>query len=96
MTSDHTPPMRTWSAQEAVFYEAALEAIHGAMGAYNALIAREEAKTNPDHELIQKADAERRACIKHRQSLDPADADQVARTRAYYSELTRTVRERMQ
>ncbi len=39
MTSDHTPPMRTWSAQEAVFYEAALEAIHGAMGAYNALIA---------------------------------------------------------
>ncbi|WP_017558043.1 hypothetical protein [Nocardiopsis baichengensis] len=96
MTSDHTPQMRTWSGQEAVSYEAALEAIHGAMGAYSALIAHEEGKPAPDPALIQQARADRRACIEHRQALDPADADQVARTRAHYSELTRAVRERMQ
>lgn len=96
MNSEDAPRMRQWSGQEAANYEAALEAINGAMGAYSALIVHEESKPSPDSAAIAQARADRRACIKHRAALDPADTEQVSRTREQYSELARTVRERMQ
>jgi len=37
----------TWSTGESVAYEAAVEAINGAVGAYSAVIAAEEVKKNP-------------------------------------------------
>lgn len=83
---------RSWSGAEAGRYEAALEAIHVAMGAYNALITNEEAKDAPDAQVIEKAHQGRRACIRRREDLDPADADQVAQVRAEFTKLTETVR----
>lgn len=93
---EDTSQMREWTGQEAGRYEAALEAIHGAMGAYTALIAHEEAMSAPDPAVIAEARAGRRECIKHRETLDPADAEQVARTRTRFAELAQAVRERTQ
>ncbi|NYH53023.1 hypothetical protein HNR06_002612 [Nocardiopsis arvandica] len=87
---------RSWSGAEAGRYEAALEAISGAMGAYSAVIAREEAKENPDGQVIEKARQGRRACIRRREDLDPADVDQVAQVRSEFTELAQTVRESFQ
>ncbi|TQN28420.1 hypothetical protein FHX37_3764 [Haloactinospora alba] len=85
---------REWTGQEAVRYEAALEAINGAVGAYSALIAREEAKPEPDPAVIAEAEQGRSECAKHRKQLDPADAEQVAHTRSRFSQLAREIRER--
>ncbi|MBR8740889.1 hypothetical protein [Nocardiopsis sp. MG754419] len=89
-----TPPEyeKTWTGLETGRYEAALEAIHGAMGAYSALIYHEEAKDAPDEQVIEKARQGRRACIRRREDLDPEDPADVARVRAEYSALIETVR----
>ncbi|MFE9242533.1 hypothetical protein [Nocardiopsis sp. NPDC006938] len=90
--SAHPPNEQSWSGSELAGYEAALEAIHGAMGAYSALIAHEEAKDAPDEQVIEKASAGRRACVRRRESLDPANATDIARVRTEFSALAETVR----
>ena len=88
------PPQneQSWSGVEVGRYEAALEAIHGAIGAYSALIAQEEAKDAPDEQVIEEAHQGQCACIRRREDLDPTDATQVAQVRTEFSALAETVR----
>ncbi|WP_240467971.1 hypothetical protein [Streptomyces dangxiongensis] len=46
-----------WSNEETAAYEAAIEAVNGAVGAYSALIASEKAKPEPDQAVITEARA---------------------------------------
>ena len=82
----------TWSSEDAVAYEAALEAINGAVGAYSALIAAEEARPDPDLKVIAAAESGQAECIRWREQLDPADRAAVAETRRRFSQLAREVR----
>ncbi|HCU95388.1 MAG TPA: hypothetical protein DHU96_22830 [Actinobacteria bacterium] len=81
----------TWSTEESVAYEAALEAINGAVGAYSAVIAAEETKREPDRRIIEAARAGRADCARWREQLDPADRAAVAETRRRFSRLAREV-----
>jgi len=83
----------TWSSEDSVAYEAAIEAINGAVGAYSALIAAEEAKQEPDLEAIATAQSARADCANWRERLDPADREAVAETRRRFSQLARDVRD---
>jgi hypothetical protein len=75
-----------------VAYEAAVEAINGAVGAYTALIAAERARLEPDLEVIAAADSGRAECARWRERLDPADRAAVAETRRRFSQLAREIR----
>lgn len=44
-----------WSAEETAAYEAAIEAVNGAVGAYSALISAEERTTHPDPTVVSEA-----------------------------------------
>jgi hypothetical protein len=81
-----------WSTEESVAYEAALDAINGAVGAYTALIAAEEAKPAPDPAVIAAARSGRAECARWRERLDPADHAAVADTRRRFTELARELR----
>jgi hypothetical protein len=63
-----------------VAYEAAIEAINGAVGAYTALIGAEEARPEPDQRAIAAAGEGRAGCARWREQLDPADRAAVAFT----------------
>src|SRR5271168_81247 len=78
----------TWSTRESAAYEAALDAINDAVGAYTALIAAEEARAAPDPDLIAAAHSGRTECARWREQLDPADHAAVAATRQRYTQLT--------
>lgn len=82
----------TWSSEDSVAYEAAIEAINGAVGAYSAVIAAEEAKPKPDTGVIDAARAGRAECARWRGQLDPADRLAVAEARRRFSQLAREVR----
>ncbi len=82
----------TWSTSESVAYEAAVEAISEAVGAYSALIAAEEAKEDPDPQVLARARADQAECARSREQLDPADHAAVARARRQFSDLARQVR----
>jgi predicted hotdog family 3-hydroxylacyl-ACP dehydratase len=82
----------TWSSEDSVAYEAALEAINGAVGAYSALIAAEEAKEEPDPGVLDAARSGRAECARWREQLDPADHATVAETRRRFSQLAEDVR----
>ena len=82
----------TWSSEDSVAYEAALEAINGAVGAYSAVIAAEEAKPVPDPAVISAARDARAGCARRRDQLDPADRVAVADARSHFSELANEVR----
>lgn len=82
----------TWSTGESVAYEAAVEAINEAVGAYSALIAAEEAKEEPDLQALAKARAGQADCARSREQLDPADHAAVARARRRFSDLARQIR----
>lgn len=84
----------SWSSEDSVAYETAIEAINGAVGAYTALIAAEEAKQHPDQDVITQARAGRAECAQRRKGLDPADHVAVAETRQRFSQLAEEVRER--
>jgi hypothetical protein len=84
----------TWSSEDSVAYEAAIEAINGAVGAYSALIAAEEAKQQPDQSAISDAQEGRAECARWREQLDPADRAAVAETRRRFSQLAQDVRDR--
>ncbi|MFD7554794.1 MULTISPECIES: hypothetical protein [unclassified Streptomyces] len=81
-----------WSNEETAAYEAAIEAVNGAVGAYSALIAAEEAKVEPDPEAIQAARAAQTRLAREREALRPSDREQIAAARARYAELAREVR----
>jgi hypothetical protein len=82
----------TWSTEDSVAYEAAVEAVNGAVGAYSALIAAEEAKQEPDLEVVEMARSGRTDCVRWREQLDPADRTAVAETRRRFSRLAEDVR----
>jgi hypothetical protein len=63
----------TWSTSESVAYEAAVEAISEAVGAYSAVIAAEEASKNPSRRVLERARAGQAACVRSREQLDPSD-----------------------
>jgi len=84
----------SWSSEDSVAYEAAIEAINGAVGAYTALIAAEEAKRQPDQSVLAAAREGRAECARWREQLDPADRAAVAETRRRFSQLAEEVRGR--
>ncbi|MER6481773.1 hypothetical protein [Streptomyces filamentosus] len=53
----HALEPHDWSNEETAAYEAAIEAVNGAVGAYSARIAAEEAKPHPDQAVIKEARA---------------------------------------
>jgi predicted hotdog family 3-hydroxylacyl-ACP dehydratase len=75
-----------------VAYEAAIEAVNGAVGAYSALIASEEAKEHSDQGVIAAARSRRAECARWREQFDPADRAAVAETRRRFSQLAHDVR----
>lgn len=74
-----------WSSQEAVAYEAAVEAINEVRALYTGLIAREQTTAQPDEQRIAAWTRERSACAQVTRSLDPADRAQVATVRRDYT-----------
>ncbi|MFI9311132.1 hypothetical protein [Streptomyces triculaminicus] len=82
----------TWSSKESVAYEAAIEAINGAVGAFSARIAAEEAKASADAAVIAEAEAGQAECARAREDLDPANHQQVAEVRARFAALAAEIR----
>ena len=80
-----------WSNEETAAYEAAIEAVNGAVGAYSARIAAEEAKDAPDAAVIEGARAAQGRLAKEREGLRSADRRQIAEARAHYARLTREI-----
>ncbi|MFF5447214.1 hypothetical protein [Streptomyces sp. NPDC012888] len=83
----------TWSSEESVAYEAAIEAINGAVGAYTARIHAERAKPHPDHDLVTDLLDGQRQCARAREELKPTDHAQIADTRRRYADLARRLME---
>jgi hypothetical protein len=71
-----------WSSEESVAYEAAIEAINDAVGAYSAVIAEQESKAEPDTAVIAAAEAAQANCALPREQLDPTDREQIRRPAA--------------
>ncbi|MEU6866782.1 hypothetical protein ABZ924_26565 [Streptomyces sp. NPDC046876] len=84
-----------WSNEETAAYEAAIEAVNGAVGAYTALIAAEEANPEPDQQVIQDARAAQARLADERGGLRSSNREQIAAARRRYAQLAREVRERM-
>ncbi|GHE60662.1 hypothetical protein [Streptomyces capitiformicae] len=82
-----------WSNEETAAYEAAVEAVNGAVGAYSALIAAEEAKDAPDPAVIEAARAAQGRLAKEREQLRSADRERIAEARAHYARVAREVLE---
>ncbi|MFB7739824.1 hypothetical protein ACFC08_36925 [Streptomyces sp. NPDC056112] len=78
-----------WSNEETAAYEAAIEAINGAVGAYSALIAAEEAKPAPDLGVIEAARAAQARLAREREGLRSSDREQIAAARTHYAQLAR-------
>jgi hypothetical protein len=83
------------SSEDSAAYEAALESINGAVGAYSALIAAGEAKPEPDPAVISAARDGQAECARWREQLSPANRAQVAETRRRFSRLADEVRARL-
>jgi hypothetical protein len=81
-----------WSSEESVAYEAAVEAVNGAVAAYSARIAAEEAGERPDREKIARWRAARAECARSREGLDPTDGVAIAAARQRYTALREAVR----
>jgi hypothetical protein len=82
-----------WSNEETAAYEAAIEAVNGAVGAYSARIAAEEAKENPDQEVIEAARSAQASLAREREQLRSTEPEQIAEARRRYAQLARAVRE---
>lgn len=80
-----------WSNEETAAYEAAVEAVNGAVGAYSALIAAEEAKDEPDADVIEAARVAQGRLAKERERLRSADPGQIAEARSHYARVARDV-----
>ncbi|WP_229868604.1 hypothetical protein, partial [Streptomyces chryseus] len=85
-------PPYEWDSEQSVSYEAAIEAINGVVGAYSALIAREEEKPEAARDEAALAEWDRLCgeCQKVREQLDPQDDARVHEIRARFA---RTYRE---
>lgn len=82
-----------WSNEDTAAYEAAIEAVNGAVGAYSALIAAEETKPVPDQEVIQNAQDAQARLAREREGLRSTDREQIAAARQRYARLARKIRE---
>ncbi|MEV5358048.1 hypothetical protein [Streptomyces sp. NPDC052693] len=87
----HQLPEHEWSNEETAAYEAAVEAVNGAVGAYSALIAAEEAKPEPDPTVIAEAREAQSRLAREREELRSVDAQQIADARTRYAALAREV-----
>ncbi|UUU32202.1 hypothetical protein JIX56_21115 [Streptomyces sp. CA-210063] len=87
----HSLEPHDWSNEETAAYEAAVEAVNGAVGAYSALIAAEEAKDAPEPAVIEAARAAQGRLAKEREGLRSADRDQIAEARSRYADLAREI-----
>jgi hypothetical protein len=81
-----------WNSEESVAYEAALEAINGAVGAYTARIVAEMAAPVCNQQVLTGLEAGQARCVQARRRLHPTDHEAVATTRREFAELTRSVR----
>ncbi|MCO4695898.1 hypothetical protein LRR80_01953 [Streptomyces sp. RO-S4] len=88
--TDHLEP-HEWSDEETAAYEAAIEAINGAVGAYSAVISAEEAKATPDRSVIEDARAAQTQLAREREGLRSSDRERIAAARARYAQLAREV-----
>lgn len=82
-----------WSNEETAAYEAAIEAVNGAVGAYSARIAAEKAQPHPDQQVIRGARAAQARLAREREELRSTDREQIAAARQRYTQLAREVRE---
>jgi hypothetical protein len=80
-----------WSNEETAAYEAAVEAVNGAVGAYSAVIAAEEAKPAPDSGVIEAAVAAQARLAREREGLRSSNREQIAAARAHYAQLARDI-----
>jgi hypothetical protein len=87
----HQLPEHEWSNEETAAYEAAVEAVNGAVGAYSALIAAEEAKPKPDARVIAEAREAQSRLGREREGLRSVDARQITTARRRYAVLAREV-----
>ncbi|MGI5484985.1 hypothetical protein [Streptomyces lavendofoliae] len=87
----HQLEQHDWSNEETAAYEAAIEAVNGAVGAYSALIAAERRKPEPDQSVIDEALAARARLAREREGLRSTDSQQIAEARARYAQLARDV-----
>ena len=63
----------SWSPEDGVAYEVALEVIQQVIGAYSALIAKEESRAASDASLIESWEQEQGRWAGRGRELDPAD-----------------------
>lgn len=82
----------TWSTSESVAYEAAVEAISEAVGAYSAVIAAEETRRTLASGFWS-GPGPGRLPARRREQLDPADRAAVASARQEFSALSRRIRQ---
>ena len=82
----------TWSTEESVAYEAAIEAIGRVIGIYSEKISIEEAMESPDPELISNWVSGQRQCVERRRVLDPTNHEDIARVRREYTGLAQRLR----
>ncbi|MFJ4008003.1 hypothetical protein ACIPWL_31805 [Streptomyces sp. NPDC090023] len=80
-----------WSNEETAAYEAAIEAINGAVGAYSAVMSAEKAKAAPDRSIIEDARTAQTQLAREREGLRSSDREQIAAARARYAQLAREV-----
>ncbi|WP_051806826.1 hypothetical protein [Streptomyces sp. NRRL F-2664] len=93
MSVTHELESHDWSNEDTAAYEAAIEAVNGAVGAYTALIAAEESKPDPAQEVIQSALAAQARMAREREALRSTDREQIAAARQRYTELACEIRE---
>ncbi|MFG2713589.1 hypothetical protein ACGFX2_23955 [Streptomyces goshikiensis] len=95
MSVTHQLEEYTWSDKETAAYEAAIEAVNGAVGAYSALIAAEERGPRADPNVIAEARSARSRLAREREGLRSTDHAQIAEARAHYARLAREVLARL-
>ncbi|MGI5484865.1 hypothetical protein [Streptomyces lavendofoliae] len=81
----------TWSSEESVAYEAAIEAINGVVGAYSSLITEAENRGAQDEAAEYRR--LRAACHQERRALRAEDTEGVVRVRATYAARLRELTE---
>jgi hypothetical protein len=82
----------TWSPEDGVAYEVALEGINQVVGAYSALIGREEASDTPDAAAIESWRTAQGEWAQKRRALSPVDRAGVDQVRAACSALLAELR----
>src|SRR5262249_23688942 len=84
----------TWSWNDGIAYEVALEGINQVVGAYGGLIGRGGASDDPDREAIESWVAAQNEWEDKRESLSPADRIGVDRVKAECAALLAELRAR--